>query len=370
MFLYKTQPRISSWQPSVRPGTGQFSKLLAHVEALTFPRKKPDASRRSSVQAEVHSRRMDKFVAENTLFVVVLAGIGATVIWGLVSKMTDFVMTYFLRGSANVKKLGSWAVVTVRPSSPAAGNERFTCLDSYAPQLYLLTEIVFCAVTSSDVCRDSSTTDENVVRPQGATDGIGKAVAFELAKKGMNIMLVSRTAMKLQEVKEEIAEKFSGIEIKMVPYDFAKATKSDFDNLKDQVVKLEVGLLYNNVGISYEHAEYLQASHAPYDTNACAFFALVLTKRVWCYQDISEERVDAIIEVNNRQVSAALDPRECWVAEIDLGFVRRLLLRQGVGVTAGEDDAHGAAANACQEEGLAQAPLSSATLGAITDGLI
>lgn len=159
---------------------------------------------------------MDKFVAENTLFVVVLAGIGATVIWGLVSKMTDFVMTYFLRGSANVKKLGSWAVVTVRPSSPAAGNERFTCLDSYAPQLYLLTEIVFCAVTSSDVCRDSSTTDENVVRPQGATDGIGKAVAFELAKKGMNIMLVSRTAMKLQEVKEEIAEKFSGIEIKMV----------------------------------------------------------------------------------------------------------------------------------------------------------
>lgn len=28
---------------------------------------------------------------------------------------------------------------------------------------------------------------------QGATDGIGKAVAMELAKKGLNIVLISRT---------------------------------------------------------------------------------------------------------------------------------------------------------------------------------
>lgn len=38
----------------------------------------------------------------------------------------------------------------------------------------------------------------------GATDGIGKAYAFELARKGLNVVLVSRTLSKLQEVAKEI----------------------------------------------------------------------------------------------------------------------------------------------------------------------
>lgn len=38
----------------------------------------------------------------------------------------------------------------------------------------------------------------------GATDGIGKAYAFELARKGLHVVLVSRTLSKLQEVAKEI----------------------------------------------------------------------------------------------------------------------------------------------------------------------
>ena len=38
----------------------------------------------------------------------------------------------------------------------------------------------------------------------GATDGIGKALAFDLAKKGMNIALLSRNQEKLDSVAEEI----------------------------------------------------------------------------------------------------------------------------------------------------------------------
>lgn len=40
----------------------------------------------------------------------------------------------------------------------------------------------------------------------GCTDGIGKAYAFELAKNGMNIVLISRTAEKLQNVALEIGK--------------------------------------------------------------------------------------------------------------------------------------------------------------------
>jgi 17beta-estradiol 17-dehydrogenase / very-long-chain 3-oxoacyl-CoA reductase len=41
----------------------------------------------------------------------------------------------------------------------------------------------------------------------GATDGIGKAMAFELAKKGCNVILISRTLDKLVDCQKEIKAK-------------------------------------------------------------------------------------------------------------------------------------------------------------------
>jgi len=38
----------------------------------------------------------------------------------------------------------------------------------------------------------------------GATDGIGKAYAVELGRRGLNIVLISRSAEKLQAVAQEI----------------------------------------------------------------------------------------------------------------------------------------------------------------------
>lgn len=42
----------------------------------------------------------------------------------------------------------------------------------------------------------------------GATDGIGKAYAKQLAKQGVNIILVSRTQSKLESVAAEIGKQF------------------------------------------------------------------------------------------------------------------------------------------------------------------
>jgi len=38
----------------------------------------------------------------------------------------------------------------------------------------------------------------------GATDGIGKAFAVEFAKRGMNVVLISRSLDRLQAVAQEI----------------------------------------------------------------------------------------------------------------------------------------------------------------------
>ena len=40
----------------------------------------------------------------------------------------------------------------------------------------------------------------------GATDGIGKAYAAQLAGHGMNIVLISRSSEKLQAVAQEIGQ--------------------------------------------------------------------------------------------------------------------------------------------------------------------
>jgi len=90
----------------------------------------------------------------------------------------------------------------------------------------------------------------------GATDGIGKGFAKELASRGINIVLVSRTQTKLEDVAEEIRSKYS-VKTVVIAVDF---TDSDavFQKIKDGIEDLDgsVGLLINNVGMSYDHPEY------------------------------------------------------------------------------------------------------------------
>jgi len=44
----------------------------------------------------------------------------------------------------------------------------------------------------------------------GASDGIGKSFAKQLAKRGFNILLISRTESKLKAVADEITKETSG----------------------------------------------------------------------------------------------------------------------------------------------------------------
>jgi len=111
-------------------------------------------------------------------------------------------MKTFIRRGKDLKKLGSWAVVT------------------------------------------------------GATDGIGKAYALALAKKGMNVLLISRTESKLQDVKKEIDSKNYGVETSYVVCDYSKFDEKAQDTVEKAVKDLDVGVLINNVGISYRYPLY------------------------------------------------------------------------------------------------------------------
>ena len=124
---------------------------------------------------------------------------------------------YFLRPSKNLKKLGEWAVVT------------------------------------------------------GATDGIGKAYAFKFAKKGLNVVLISRTKSKLDDCAAEIKEKY-GVEVKVIACDYSNFDDKARAGVAKVCGKLDVGILVNNVGVSYVYPKY--------------------------FSELKEEEVDGLMEMN------------------------------------------------------------------------
>ncbi|TMW56872.1 hypothetical protein Poli38472_006882 [Pythium oligandrum] len=92
----------------------------------------------------------------------------------------------------------------------------------------------------------------------GATDGIGKALAMELARKGMNVVLMSRTLKRLEEVRDEILAKYPKVQVKVLSVDFNQidnaTVRKSVENLIAEVE--DVGVLFNNVGVSYDFPQY------------------------------------------------------------------------------------------------------------------
>ncbi|KAG8201586.1 hypothetical protein JTE90_011252 [Oedothorax gibbosus] len=89
----------------------------------------------------------------------------------------------------------------------------------------------------------------------GATDGIGKAYAKALAAKGFDIVLISRTQEKLEDVAAEIEKKYS-VKTKVIAVDVTGEIDI-YDKIRREIDGLKIGVLVNNVGMSYAWSEYL-----------------------------------------------------------------------------------------------------------------
>jgi 17beta-estradiol 17-dehydrogenase / very-long-chain 3-oxoacyl-CoA reductase len=135
--------------------------------------------------------------------VAVLALIGALGLALVFTKASKAAFKTFIRPGKKLKKLGKWAVVT------------------------------------------------------GATDGIGKAYALALAEQGLSIVLISRTEAKLQDVQKEIdAKGYEGVETKYVVCDYSNFDQKAKNTVAAAIKGLDVGVLINNVGVSYRYPMY------------------------------------------------------------------------------------------------------------------
>ncbi|XP_005794960.1 testosterone 17-beta-dehydrogenase 3 isoform X2 [Xiphophorus maculatus] len=80
----------------------------------------------------------------------------------------------------------------------------------------------------------------------GASEGIGRAYAFALADRGMNVVIMSRTKAMLEKVAEEIGET-TGQRVKVIVADFSE--ENVFRKIEEELKDLNIGVLVNNVGV-------------------------------------------------------------------------------------------------------------------------
>ena len=90
----------------------------------------------------------------------------------------------------------------------------------------------------------------------GATDGIGKAMAFEFARRGLNVVLISRSKDKLDECAVEIKAKYPKVEVKVLKVDYGKFDGPERVRVAAFLHDLDIGVLVNNVGISYPFTKF------------------------------------------------------------------------------------------------------------------
>ncbi|KAK6318554.1 very-long-chain 3-oxoacyl-CoA reductase-A [Coregonus clupeaformis] len=87
----------------------------------------------------------------------------------------------------------------------------------------------------------------------GATDGIGKVYAEELARKGFAMMLISRSQDKLDDVARQLEDQYK-VETRTIAVDFGLS--DIYPKIEAGLAGLDIGVLVNNVGISYPYPEY------------------------------------------------------------------------------------------------------------------
>ncbi|KAE9604803.1 hypothetical protein Lal_00010891 [Lupinus albus] len=136
------------------------------------------------------------------LWLLFLFSLGSITLLRFFFLFLKWVYVNFLRPSKNLKKYGSWALIT------------------------------------------------------GPTDGIGKGFAFQLARKGLNLVLVGRSPEKLKVVSDSIAAKFGKVKVVTVVVDFSGDLDSVMEKIREAIEGLDVGVLVNNVGVSYPYARF------------------------------------------------------------------------------------------------------------------
>jgi len=94
----------------------------------------------------------------------------------------------------------------------------------------------------------------------GASDGIGLSYCKELAAQKINLVMMSRSLDRLEKLANQLESEFS-IKTKVIDADFSRP--EIYDNIRTSLEGMEIGILINNVGMSYQSPEYFHCLPSP-----------------------------------------------------------------------------------------------------------
>ncbi len=140
----------------------------------------------------------------------------------------------------------------------------------------------------------------------GASRGIGRLAALELAKRGCNIILHGRTAQSCAAVSEEI--KALGAEARTVGAELSKPAEVE-KMLKDiDEMGMDVDIVLNNAGLQVAYRnDYLKTPVSDYETS---FYVNTISPMMICYHFIPKMAERGFGRIVNTTSGIDLDPQQ------------------------------------------------------------
>lgn len=118
----------------------------------------------------------------------------------------------------------------------------------------------------------------------GASDGIGKAFAYELASKGCSVLLHGRNPSKLDKIKTDLQKKYPSQQFRTLIADVSLPPVEVLSTTEEQLSNINVKILINNVGATmpygheFDTLENYTLSELQANVTANATFPLLFTR--------------------------------------------------------------------------------------------
>uniref|UniRef100_A0ACD5T889 Uncharacterized protein n=1 Tax=Avena sativa TaxID=4498 RepID=A0ACD5T889_AVESA len=128
----------------------------------------------------------------------------------------------------------------------------------------------------------------------GPTSGIGRSVALELARGGLNLVLVDLDAANLEEVSETIRSRHGAVKTMAVVLDLSLVSTPQGDEalrrFRQAVKWLDVGVLVNNAGVAKPGAVFL---HEVDDVEA---WVRMIRVNLWAVTEVTAAVLPGMVE--------------------------------------------------------------------------